>query len=76
MPRRINNTRFEVQCTCDRCGREDRRMSNGDMTVPVGWSFLHVSIYANEREDILLCPSCLAGVLVAAAPANLLVMEE
>jgi hypothetical protein len=71
MPRTIIDKVFEVRCKCDRCGREHVRQSDGDVSVPAGWSFLHVSVFLNQREGPLLCQSCVAFVLVAAAPAQL-----
>lgn len=71
MPRTIVNKNFEVRCKCDRCGVEHFRHSDGDISLPVGWSFLHVSVYSNQHEGPLLCSACLAHVLVAAAPAQL-----
>lgn len=71
MARRLVDKVFEVHCDCDRCGREHVRESAGDISPPPGWSYLHVSIYGNQREGALLCSSCLALVLAAAAPASL-----
>lgn len=71
MSRTIVKTDFEVRCTCDRCGRLNVRQSDGDIQVPTGWSFLHVSVYSNQHDGSLLCPSCLAFVIEAAAPAEL-----
>jgi hypothetical protein len=71
MARRLVDKVFLVHCTCDRCDRAHARESNGDISPPPGWSFLHVSIYGNQREGALLCATCLALVLAAAAPAVL-----
>lgn len=71
MARTIIDKRFDVHCQCDRCGRVIVRESDGDISLPAGWSFLHVSMYTNQREGTLLCASCLAIVLAAAAPAQL-----
>lgn len=71
MPRTIINKRFEVHCKCDRCARVIVRETDGDISLPVGWSFVHVSTYSNQYEGALLCASCVAIVLAAAAPAHL-----
>lgn len=71
MPRTILRKAFEIYCECDRCGRPHSRTSDGDIGLPQGWSFLYVSIYDNQQEGALLCPSCVAIVLTAAAPAQL-----
>jgi hypothetical protein len=72
MARNIVDHVFEVHCVCDRCLREHRRETNGDIGLPPGWSFVHVSIYSKHLGDsTLLCPTCLALVLAAAAPARL-----
>jgi hypothetical protein len=71
MARTIIDHVFEVRFECDRCRRVNSRETDGDLNVPAGWSFLHVSEYSNQREGTLLCPTCLAYVLAAAAPAIL-----
>jgi hypothetical protein len=67
---------FEVHCQCDRCGLKHVRESTGDIHLPVGWSYLHVSVYSNHHEGALLCASCVALVLAAAAPARLVVDSD
>ncbi len=71
MSRTIVKRYFEVRCTCDRCGELNVRQSDGDIQVPTGWLFLHLSVYGNQHEGPLLCPPCVAIVLAAAAPAQL-----
>lgn len=76
MARRLVDKVFEVHCDCDRCGRTHVRASNGDISPPPGWSYLHVSSIGSPRESTLLCASCLALVLAAAAPALLEIDTE
>ena len=71
MARTIVNKVFEVHFQCDRCPRENIRQTGGDLSLPVGWAFLTISIYSDQREGTLLCPTCLAYVLAAAAPLRL-----
>jgi hypothetical protein len=72
MARTIINQVFEVRCKCDRCGKEHSRVSDGEISLPGGWSFLLASRYGSHREEgALLCEKCVAIVLVAAAPAQL-----
>jgi hypothetical protein len=69
--RTIINKIFEVHCKCDRCGRENNRTSDGDISLPAGWAYLYVSTWASNHEGTLLCASCVPLVLTAAAPARL-----
>lgn len=71
MPRTIIERVFEVHCECDRCGRKHVRESECSISLPAGWSYLHVSEYTSQHDGALLCPACVAYVLVAAAPALL-----
>jgi hypothetical protein len=78
MPRTIVDRVFGVRCQCDRCGRVDEHdsTSTASISLPPGWSFLHVSIWSNQHEGTLLCASCVALVLAAAAPARLDLKDE
>lgn len=75
MGRTIVGRTFRVDCKCDRCGEQDSRPSDGDIKAPKGWKYAFICEHTNPREPPLLCPSCVAVVVQAAAPAEILCEE-